>query len=58
MGDKMSSLRQNYTWELVQPSTKKKFLQNKWVYRVKHEVNGTKRFKDRLIVKGFSEKKF
>ena len=32
-------------------------LQNKWVYRLKKEDGGNKRYKDRLIVKGFSQKK-
>ena len=32
-------------------------LQNKWVYRLKEEVGGKKWYKDRLVVKGFSQKK-
>ena len=32
-------------------------MQNKWVYRVKTEHDGSKRFKARLVVKGFQQKK-
>ena len=32
----------------------KKALQNKWVYKLKEEEGGKKRFKARLVVKGFA----
>ena len=32
-------------------------MQNKWVYKLKEEDGGKKRYKDRLVVKGFAEKK-
>jgi hypothetical protein len=32
-------------------------LQNKWVYKLKEEDGGKKRYKDRLVVKGFAQKK-
>lgn len=57
MGDEMSSLEQNHTWEFVEPLVKEKMQQNKWVYMVKHEANGTKKLKPRLVVKGFDQKK-
>lgn len=41
---------------MLERSTKKKILQNKWVYRVKYEVDGTKMLKVRLE-KGFGHKK-
>lgn len=34
----------------------KKALQNKWVFRVKDEADGSKRYKARLVVKGFQQK--
>ena len=35
----------------------KKVLHNKWVYRIKNEHDGSKRYKARLVVKGFQQKK-
>jgi hypothetical protein len=32
-------------------------LRNKWVYKLKEEDGGKKRYKDRLLVKGFAQKK-
>ena len=32
-------------------------LHNKWVYRLKEEDGGKKRYKARLVVKGFAQKK-
>jgi hypothetical protein len=32
-------------------------LQNKWVYKLKEEDGGEKRYKARLVVKGFAKKK-
>ena len=34
----------------------KKALHNKWVYRIKNEHDGNKRYKARLVVKGFQQK--
>jgi hypothetical protein len=35
----------------------KRALQNKWVYKLKEEYGGKTRYKDRLVVKGFAQKK-
>ena len=35
----------------------KKTLHNKWVYIIKNEHDGSKRYKARLVVKGFQQKK-
>ena len=34
----------------------KKALHNKWVYKIKNEHDGSKRYKARLVVKGFQQK--
>ena len=34
----------------------KKTLHNKWVYRIKNEHDGSKRYKAKLVVKGFQQK--
>ena len=56
MKDEMDSLLGNQTWELTELSVGKKVLHNKWVYRIKNEHDGSKRYKARLVVKGFQQK--
>ena len=55
--DELSSLDKNHTWSLVKLPAGKKALQNKWVFRVKDEIDGKKRYKARLVVKGFQQKR-
>ncbi|KAL2235826.1 UNVERIFIED_CONTAM: Retrovirus-related Pol polyprotein from transposon TNT 1-94 [Sesamum indicum] len=56
INDEMNSLKKNNTWELCQLPKGKKALQNRWVYRVKEEPDGKKRYKARLVVKGFQQR--
>ena len=56
MKDEMDSLLGNQTWELIELPVGKKALHNKWVYRIKNEHDGSKRYKTRLVVKGFQQK--
>ena len=35
----------------------KKALHNKWVYKIKNEHDGNKRYKGKLVVKEFQQKK-
>ena len=56
MKDEMDSLLGNQTWGLTELPKGKKALHNKWVYRIKNEHDGSKRYKARLIVKGFQQK--
>ncbi|KAE8728454.1 FACT complex subunit SPT16-like [Hibiscus syriacus] len=56
MKDEMDSLMSNQTWELAELPPDKKALHNKWIYRIKEEHNGSKRYKARLVVKGFQQK--
>ena len=53
MKDEMDSLLGNQTWELTELPVRKKDLHNKWVYRINNEHDGSKRYKARLVVKGF-----
>jgi hypothetical protein len=57
MKEEMDSLVNNHTWDLVQLPAGKRALQNKWVYKLKEEDGGEKRYKARLVVKGFAQKK-
>ena len=56
MEEELRSLDKNDTWSLVKLPAKKRILQKKWVFRVKDEVDGSKRYKARLVVKGFQQK--
>jgi hypothetical protein len=57
MKEEMDSLVNNQTWDLVQLPARKRALQNKWVYKLKEEYGGKNRYKARLVVKGFAQKK-
>ncbi|KAL8120491.1 hypothetical protein AgCh_017606 [Apium graveolens] len=46
----MSSLEKNVTWSLTKLPARKKNLQNKWVFRIKEEHDGRKRYKVRMTV--------
>ena len=53
MKNEMNSLLGNQMWELTELPKGKKALQNKWVYRIKKVHDGCKRYRARLVVKGF-----
>ena len=57
MDDEMRSLEKNDTWVLTELPAGKRALLNKWVFRIKIEPDGKRRFKARLVVKGYSQKK-
>lgn len=54
MKEEMDSLLKNKTWDLVPLPEGKRAFPNKWVYRLKEEDEGKKRYKARLVVKGFA----
>ncbi|GKA13746.1 retrovirus-related pol polyprotein from transposon TNT 1-94 [Tanacetum coccineum] len=56
INEEMVSLEKNQPWCLVRFLGRKKALQSKWVFRVKEEQDGKKRYKARLVVKGFQPK--
>ena len=56
MKDEMDSLMSNQTWDLTELTEGKKALHNKWVFRIKEQHDGSKRYKARLAVKGFQQK--
>ena len=58
MEDEIKSLHDNHTFDLVKLPKDKKALKNRWVFRLKHEDgNPVPRYKARLVVKGFNQKK-
>ena len=57
MNDEMESLNANQTWDLVPLPPNRKALKNKWVYRIKEEDGERKRYRARMVVKGFAQQK-
>jgi hypothetical protein len=57
MKEEVDSLVNNQTCDMVQFPAGKRALQNKWVYKLKEEYGGKKRYKARLVVNGFAQKK-
>ena len=53
----MKSLNENHTYDLVKFLKGNRALKNKWDYRLKNKNNSQQRYKARLVVKGFSQKK-
>jgi hypothetical protein len=56
MDEEMTALDTNVTWELVILPKDKKTIGCKWVYKVKHNVDGSmKRYKTTLVAKGYAQ---
>ncbi|GJY45583.1 retrovirus-related pol polyprotein from transposon TNT 1-94 [Tanacetum coccineum] len=51
----MVSLEKNQTYSLVRLPTGKKASKCSWIFRVKEEQDGRKKYKARLVVKGFQQ---
>jgi hypothetical protein len=56
MDEEMAALDANTTWELVALPKDKKAIGCKWVYKVKHNADGSvSRYKARLVAKGYAQ---
>ncbi|XP_028075721.1 uncharacterized protein LOC114277963 [Camellia sinensis] len=56
MMEEMRALAKNGTWELAELPKDKRPIRYKWVYTVKHKVDGSiERYKARLVIKGFKQ---
>lgn len=56
MDKEILALESNKTWELTQLPLGKKTVECKWVYKIKHNQDGTvERYKARLVAKGYTQ---
>jgi hypothetical protein len=56
MDEEMATLDANATWELVALPKDKKTIGCKWVYKVKHNADGSvSKYKARLVAKGYAQ---
>ena len=56
MDEEMAALDGNETWDLVPLPKDKNVIDCKWVYKVKHNSDGTvSRYKARLVAKGYAQ---
>jgi len=56
MDEEMAALDVNTTWELVTLPKDKKTIGCKWVYKIKHNADGSmSRYKTRLVAKGYAQ---
>ena len=56
MNEEMQDLCKNETWDLVPHCPHKKAIACRWVYKVKHNADGSiNRFKARLVAKGYTQ---
>ena len=51
------SIMKNDVWEIVPRPKKKSVVTSKWIYKIKHVVDGSiDKFKARFVARGFSQK--
>ena len=56
MKEEIKALKDNHTWDLVTKKEGMKIIPNKWVFKVKRNVDGSlARYKARLVAKGFKQ---
>jgi len=54
--DEMDSIARNKVWELVDLPPQRKYIENKRVFKIKRQVDGSiNKFKGRLVAKGFTK---
>lgn len=56
IGDEMSSLIENKTWDLMKLLEGKQALHNRWIYRIKDEDDGSRRYNAIFVVKDYEQK--
>jgi hypothetical protein len=57
MMEEYASIMKNDVWEVVPRPQGKSMVGSKWIYKIKHDADGSvEKFKSRFVVKGFSQK--
>ena len=57
MDEELASLRKNEAWELTEIPPSRNIIQNRWVFKLKHDSSGgVQRFKARLVAKGYTQR--
>ncbi|KZV46385.1 hypothetical protein F511_16024 [Dorcoceras hygrometricum] len=57
MQEELEALDRNKTWDLVTLPQGRKFIGNRWVYKIKRDGNNqVERYRARLVVKGYAQK--
>ncbi len=57
MDDKVKSLEDNHTWDLVDAPKNPKILRGKWIYKLNYGIDGKiSRYKARWVAKSFEQK--
>ena len=57
MSKEYDALVQNGTWELIPADSMQNLVSCKWIFRIKHLLDGSiDRYKVRLVVKGFHQR--
>ena len=56
MVEEYSSIMQNDVWEVVPKPTDREVVGSHWIYKIKHDANGSiEKYKARFVAKGFSQ---
>ncbi|KAJ3622463.1 hypothetical protein MTP99_002971 [Tenebrio molitor] len=56
MDEEIQSLKQNQTWTLVEPPKNQQVIDNRWVYKIKRNEDGSvQKYKARLVARGFRQ---
>jgi len=57
MMEEYQSIMKNDVWDIVPRPKKKSVVTSKWIYKIKHAVDGIiDKFKARFVARGFSQK--
>lgn len=55
MKREINDLKKNNTWQLVKRYDKSDVVDCRWVYKLKHQTDGSVKYKARLVARGFSQ---